>query len=93
MNRLKAIAKLVGWFLWFTAALLLVTASAGLAMGAATGNALTGVIVMFGGAMLLVFGEIGRTMITRMSVLVSDLQRAFKKASDHIDEQAEQTKK
>lgn len=93
MNRLKAIAKLVGWFIWFTTALLLVTASAGLAMGAATGNALTGVIVMFGGAMLLVFGEIGRTMITRMSVLVSDLQRAFKKASDHIDEQAEQTKK
>ena len=93
VNRFKAIAKLVGWFLWFTAALLLVTASAGLAMGAATGNALTGVIVMFGGAMLLVFGEIGRTMITRMSVLVSDLQRAFKKASDHIDEQAEQKNK
>ena len=62
-------------------------------MGAVTGNWFNGVIVMFGGGMLLVFGEIGRTMITKMSILVSDLQRAFKKASDHIEEQAEQQNK
>ena len=93
MTRLKAILKLVGWFIWFTCALLLVTIGAGAAMGAITGNWLNGVIVMFGGGMLLVFGEIGRTMITRMSVLVSDLQRAFKKASEHIEEQAEQQNK
>jgi hypothetical protein len=93
MDKVKMIAKLVGWFIWFTVALLLITASAGLAMGAATGNAITGVVVMFGGAMLLVFGEIGRTMISKMTVLVADLQRAFKKASDSIEEQAQDSKK
>ena len=42
--------------------------------------------------MLFVFGEIGRTMIRQMRVLVQDLQRAFIKASDSIDEQAEAKK-
>ena len=53
MYRFKAILKLVGWFLWFTVALLLVTVSAGAAVGAVTGNWVNGVVVMFGGAMTL----------------------------------------
>ena len=93
MTRLKLILKLVGWFIWFASALLLMTVGAGAAMGAITGNWWTGVLTVWGGGMLLVFGEIGRTMIGKMSVLVGDLQRAFKKASDHIEEQAEQAKK
>jgi hypothetical protein len=93
VKRVKAVLRVIGWFIWFACALLLVTLGAGAAMGAITGNWFNGVIVMFGGGMLLVFGEIGRTMITKMSILVSDLQRAFKKASDHIEEQAEQQNK
>lgn len=92
MIRLKAILKLVGWFLWFTVALLLVTVSAGAAVGAVTGNWLNGVVVMFGGAMLLVFGELGRTMIRRMKLMLEDIQRAFIKASDSIDEQVSDKK-
>ena len=92
MERVKAILKLIGWFAWFTVALLLVTASAGAAVGAFTGNWMNGIIVMFGGAMLLVFGEIGRTMIRTMKVLITDLQRAFIKASDSIEEQAKEKK-
>jgi hypothetical protein len=46
-----------------------------------------------GGALLLVFGEIGRTMISKMRVAVDDLQRAFKKAADSIEEQAKDPKK
>lgn len=92
MKRVKAVLKLVGWFAWFTIALLLVTASAGAAVGAFTGNWLNGIIVMFGGAMLLVFGEIGRTMIRTMKVLITDLQRAFIKASDSIEEQTQEKK-
>ena len=92
MIRLKAILKLVGWFLWFTIALLLVTVSAGAAVGAVTGNWLNGVVVMFGGAMLLVFGELGRTMIRRMKLMLEDIQRAFIKASDSIDEQVSDKK-
>jgi hypothetical protein len=92
MDRLKLILKLVGWFAWFTVALLLVTVSAGAAVGAVTGNWLNGVIVMFGGAMLLVFGELGRTMIRRMKLMVDDIQRAFIKASDSIEEQAREKK-
>ncbi len=88
MYRLKAILKLVGWFVWFTVALLLVTVSAGAAVGAVTGNWLNGVVVMFGGAMLLVFGELGRTMIRRMKIMLEDIQRAFIKASDSVEEQA-----
>jgi hypothetical protein len=87
MERIKAILKLVGWFLWFTIALLLVTVSVGAAVGAVTGDWINGVIVMFGGAMLLVFGELGRTMIRRMKIALDDIQRAFIKASDSIDEQ------
>jgi hypothetical protein len=92
MIRLKAILKLVGWFLWFTVALLLVTVSAGAAVGAVTGNWVNGVVVMFGGAMLLVFGELGRTMIRRMKIALADIQRAFIKASDSIDEQVSDKK-
>ena len=92
MTKIKLIAKLLGWFAWFTIALLFVTVGAGAAMGALTGNWINGVLVMFGGAMLIVFSEIGRTMITRMRVVVEDLQRAFKKASDHIEEQTEKQK-
>lgn len=93
MNRLKLIAKLVGWFVWFMTGLFLVTIGAGAAMGALTGDWLTGVIVMFGGAMLIVFGEIGRTMISKMRIIVDDLQRAFRKASDSIEEQTKDPKK
>lgn len=92
MDRLKLVLKLVGWFAWFTVALLLVTVSAGAAVGAVTGNWLNGVIVMFGGAMLLVFGELGRTMIRRMKIMLEDIQRAFIKASDSIEEQAREKK-
>lgn len=92
MYRFKAIMKLVGWFLWFTVALLLVTVSAGAAVGAVTGNWVNGVVVMFGGAMLLVFGELGRTMIRRMKIMLEDIQRAFIKASDSIDEQTKDKK-
>jgi hypothetical protein len=92
MDRVKLILKLVGWFAWFTVALLLVTVSAGAAVGAVTGNWLNGIIVMFGGAMLLVFGELGRTMIRRMKIMVDDIQRAFIKASDSIEEQAREKK-
>jgi uncharacterized membrane protein len=92
MKRVHAILKLVGWFLWFTIALLLVTVSAGAAVGAVTGNWLNGVVVMFGGAMLLVFGELGRTMIRRMKLMLEDIQRAFIKASDSIDEQVQDKK-
>jgi hypothetical protein len=73
--------------------LFLVTIGAGAAMGALTGDWLTGVIVMFGGAMLIVFGEIGRTMISKMRIIVDDLQRAFRKASDSIEEQTKDAKK
>ncbi len=78
--------------MWFTIALLLVTVSAGAAVGAVTGNWLNGVVVMFGGAMLLVFGELGRTMIRRMKLMLEDIQRAFIKASDSIDEQVSDKK-
>jgi hypothetical protein len=47
---------------------------------------------MFGGAMLLVFGELGRTMIRRMKLMLEDIQRAFIKASDSIDEQVQDKK-
>jgi hypothetical protein len=92
MERIKLILKLVGWFAWFTVALLLVTVSAGAAVGAVTGNWMNGVVVMFGGAMLLVFGELGRTMIRRMKIMLEDIQRAFIKASDSIEEQAREKK-
>jgi hypothetical protein len=93
VKRLKIIAKLIGWFVWFAVGLFLVTIGAGAAMGALTGDWLTGVVVMFGGGMLIVFGEIGRTMIAKMRVMVDDLQRAFRKASDSIEEQAKDNKK
>jgi hypothetical protein len=38
--------------------------------------------------MLLVFGELGRTMIRRMKIMLEDIQRAFIKASDSVEEQA-----
>jgi hypothetical protein len=88
VNRLKAVVKLIGWFTWFSVALFLVTVGSGAAMGALTGDWVAGVVVMFGGGLLIVSGEIGRTMIRRMLIEVRDLQRAFTKASDTIEEQA-----
>jgi hypothetical protein len=93
MNRIKMVLKLVGWFIWFAVALVFVAGGAGAAMGAITGDWTNGVIVMVGGGLLLVFGEIGRTMISKMRIMVEDLQRAFKKAADSIEEQAKDPKK
>jgi hypothetical protein len=92
MERLKLVLKLVGWFLWFTVALVFVAGAAGAAMGAVTGNWVTGVVTMVGGGLMLVFGEIGRTMIKKMRVAVEDLQRAFTKAADSIEDQTDLNK-
>jgi hypothetical protein len=93
MDRVKLVIKLVGWFLWFTVALVFVAGGAGAAMGAITGDWRNGVVVMVGGGLLIVFGEIGRTMISKMRIVVEDLQRAFRKAADSIEEQAKEAKK
>lgn len=87
-TRLLAILKLLGWFIWFTIALVFVTIGAGGFMGALTGDWITGVLVMAGGGLIIVFGELGRTMIKRMSIVLEDLQRAFTKAADSIDDDA-----
>lgn len=87
-SKLIAIIKLVGWFLWFAVGLFLIVAAAGLGAGALVpgSSALIGILTMFFGAMLLVFGELGRTMIGRMRIVLDDLQRAFKKAADAVED-------
>lgn len=87
-ERLVALLKLIGWTIWFTVGLVLVVAGAGAAMGALTGNWINGVITMVGGGLLIAGSEIGKTMISKMRVAVEDLQRAFKKAADSIEEQS-----
>lgn len=86
-ERLIAVIKLLGWTLWFTVGLILVVAGAGAAMGALTGNWVNGIITMVGGGLLIAGSEIGKTMISKMKVAVEDLQRAFKKAADSIEDQ------
>ena len=83
-----AILKLVGWFLWFAVGLFLIVAAAGLGAGALVpgSSALIGIFTMFFGAILLVFGELGSTMIGRMRIVLEDLQRAFKKAADSVED-------
>jgi hypothetical protein len=91
-QRFLAVIKLLGWFLWFTIGLLFIVAAAGLAAGGLVpgSSAAIGIGTMFFGAMLLVFSEIGKTMIGRMKIAVDDLQRAFKKAADSVEEQKKQ---
>lgn len=87
-DKLIAIAKIIGWFIWFAVGLFFIVAAAGLGAGALVpgSSAIIGIFTMFFGALLLVFGEIGRTMIGKIRVLREDLQRAFKKAADSIDD-------
>ena len=89
-ERIITIVKLIGWFVWFSVALLFIVAAAGLGAGALVpgSSAIIGIATMFFGAMLLVFGEIGKTMIGKMRVLLEDLQRAFKKAADSVEDNA-----
>lgn len=88
MTKFKAILKLVGWFIWFAIGLFFIVAAAGLGAGALVpgSNAWIGIGTMFFGALLLVFSELGRTMIGRMKIALEDLQRAFKKAADSIED-------
>lgn len=88
-ERLIAIVKFVGWFVWFTVALFFIVAAAGLGAGAVVpgSSAFVGVATMFVGAMLLVFGDLGKTMIRKMKAEISDLRRAFQKAADSVDDQ------
>ena len=87
-ERFFIVLRLIGWFVWFSIALFFIVAAAGLGAGALVpgSNAFIGIATMFFGAMLLVFSEIGKTMIGKMRVLVEDLQRAFKKAADSIED-------
>lgn len=88
MNKFKAILKLIGWFLWFSVGLFFIVAAAGLGAGALVpgSSAWIGISTMFFGALLLVFSELGRTMIGKMRIALDDLQRAFKKAADSVEE-------
>lgn len=87
-ERFIAIVKFIGWFIWFTIALLFIVAAAGLGAGGLVpgSSAFIGVMTMFIGAMLLVFGDIGRTMIRKMKVAIEDLRRAFQKAADSVED-------
>lgn len=93
-ERVLLIAKLVGWFIWFSVGLFFIVAGVGAGVGSVVpgSNALMGVLTMFGGAMLLVFSELGKTMIGKMRVIVEDLQRAFKKAADSVEDKQKDTK-
>jgi hypothetical protein len=89
-QKLLVILKLIGWFVWFAVGLFFIVAAAGLGAGALVpgSSAFIGIATMFFGAMLLVFSEIGKTMIGKMKIVLEDLQRAFKKAADSIEDQA-----
>lgn len=89
-QKFLVILKLIGWFVWFAIGLFFIVAAAGLGAGALVpgSSAFIGIATMFFGAMLLVFSEIGKTMIGKMRVVVEDLQRAFKKAADSVEDQA-----
>jgi len=93
-SRIVAILKLIGWFIWFSVGLFFIVVGVGAGVGAILpgSTALTGILTMFMGAMLLVFSEIGRTMIGKMRVILEDLQRAFKKAADSVEEQSKDKK-
>lgn len=93
-EQVKLILKLVGWFLWFSLGLFFIVVGVGAGVGSIVpgSNALMGVLTMFGGAMLLVFSELGKTMIGKMRIILEDLQRAFKKAADSVEEQAKDKK-
>lgn len=93
-SRIVAILKLIGWFIWFSVGLFFIVVGVGAGVGAILpgSTALTGILTMFMGAMLLVFSEIGRTMIGKMRVILEDLQRAFKKAADSVEEQTKDKK-
>lgn len=94
VERFILIAKLVGWFIWFAIGLFFIVAGVGAGVGSVVpgSNALMGVLTMFGGAMLLVFSELGKTMIGKMRVIVEDLQRAFKKAADSVEDKQKDSK-
>lgn len=88
-TKLTAIIKLLGWFLWFAVGLFFIVAAAGLGAGAMVpgSSAFIGIATMFFGAMLLVLSEVGKTMIGKMRIALEDLQRAFKKAADSIEDE------
>lgn len=88
-TKLLVILKLLGWFLWFAIGLFFIVAGVGFGAGALVpgSSAFIGVTTMFFGAMMLVLSEVGKTMIGKMKVVVEDLQRAFKKAADSVDDE------
>ena len=93
-EQIKLILKLVGWFMWFSLGLFFIVVGVGAGVGSVVpgSNAVMGVLTMFGGAMLLVFSELGKTMIGKMRIILDDLQRAFKKAADSVEDQAKDKK-
>lgn len=90
--KLLAIVKLLGWFIWFSVGLFFIVAAAGLGAGAMVpgSSAFIGIMTMFFGAMLLVFSELGKTMIGKMRIALDDLQRSFKKAADSVEDEPKQ---
>jgi hypothetical protein len=88
-TKVVAIAKLIGWFIWFSIGLFFIVAAAGLGAGAMVpgSSAFIGIMTMFFGAMLLVFSELGKTMIGKMRIALDDLQRSFKKAADSVEDE------
>jgi len=88
-DKAKAVLRLFGWFIWFSVGLFFIVAAAGLGAGSIVpgSSAFIGIMTMFFGAMLLVFSELGKTMIGKMRIALDDLQRSFKKAADSVEDE------
>jgi hypothetical protein len=86
---LKYLAKFAGLFVYFAIGLFFIVIAAGAAAGGLiTGDSWAGVWILFTGGIIVALGYIGKTMITKIQVSFNDLQIAFKKAAEKVEEEA-----
>lgn len=88
-SKVGYLLKFAGLFVYLAIGLFLIVLAAGAgAGGILTGDSWSGVWILWVGAILVALGYIGKTMITKIAVSLEDLQKAFKKAAEKIEDES-----
>lgn len=92
-SKVAYLLKFIGLFFYLAFGLFLLVLAAGAGAGGLISNdSWSGVWILFTGGILVALGFIGKTMITKIVVSLEDLQKAFKKAAEKIEDESPKKK-
>jgi hypothetical protein len=92
MNIIKQTLRLIGEFVWRSFGLFLFVLGAGAGIGGLMGDAFTGVLMVFGGALLVAVGWIGYRIVITGSLNLKDISDGMRRAAEQVEAEKDKEK-